>query len=295
MIRAVVKPGRYIVAVSGGVDSIVLLDLLRKNPDLELIVAHFDHGIRHNSHKDAQFVSYTARGLGLVFEVGKGRLGYSTSEDTARQARYKFLNQIQSKYKADGIITAHHQDDLIETAFINLLRGTGRRGLTSIILNDNVRRPLLRYGKNQIMAYALKNGLAWIEDSTNLNTIYLRNYIRINIMTSLTLEQKSTIIKNIDKVAENQGNTNVLIANLSQKVCKDNVIDRSSFSQLPVELGNELIVYWLRQLKAADYDKPAVSRINTFIRTSKPGKTHPVKENLKIKIAAETAQFSHTL
>jgi tRNA(Ile)-lysidine synthetase-like protein len=277
------------------VDSMALLHLLSKNPDVELISAHFDHGIRQDSHKEAQLVSSTAQELGLNFELGKGYLGKTASEDTARQARYKFLRQAQDKYKADGIITAHHQDDLIETAFINLLRGTGRKGLASMILNDSILRPLLRYKKSQIITYAIKNGLDWIEDSTNKEEIYLRNYIRSNLMPSLTAKQRSSIIKNIDKVAKNEENSLMQIANLSHKLCNNDTIDRTSFAQLPVELGNELIVYWLRKYKTADFDRPAISRINTFIRTSHPGKVYPIKKNLKINITNKTAQFSHTL
>jgi tRNA(Ile)-lysidine synthetase-like protein len=124
--------GRYVVAVSGGVDSVVLLDALSKLPNLELVVAHLDHGIREDSIEDRRFVASLAASYGLVFEYGEGRLGSGASEATAREARYNFLRGVKMKHDAKAIITAHHQDDLIETAILNMLRGTGRKGLTSL-------------------------------------------------------------------------------------------------------------------------------------------------------------------
>src|SRR5438132_889977 len=122
------EPGTYIVAVSGGVDSMVLLDLLRTKPELKLIVAHYDHGMRPNSTADRQLVQAVSKHHGLTFIYDQGKLG-NASEATARRARYDFLHQVREASQARAIITAHHQDDLLETAILNILRGTGRRGL----------------------------------------------------------------------------------------------------------------------------------------------------------------------
>src|SRR5438445_4950610 len=115
------KPGSYAVAVSGGVDSVVLLDILAKRDDLELAVAHFDHGIREDSVEDRHFVEGLAKNYGLPFIYEEGSLGPKSSEAEAREARYKFLRQAQKKAGAKAIITAHHQDDLLETAILNML------------------------------------------------------------------------------------------------------------------------------------------------------------------------------
>src|SRR6185436_20114617 len=123
-----VRPGKYVVAVSGGVDSMVLLDLLRQKPKLELVVAHFDHGIREDSAQDRKLVQRIAKAYGLPFVHAKGNLGPKAGEALAREARYAFLRQVQADHDAKAIITAHHQDDMLKTAIMNLLRGTGRRG-----------------------------------------------------------------------------------------------------------------------------------------------------------------------
>src|SRR5882724_12578395 len=111
----IIAPGRYIVAVSGGVDSMVLLDMLRRQPGLDVVVAHVDHGVRVDSHEDTTLVEHYATKYGLTCLVTQLKLGSGVSEETARVARYDFLQKCCKTQNAIGIITAHHQDDLIET------------------------------------------------------------------------------------------------------------------------------------------------------------------------------------
>ena len=139
----------YIVAVSGGVDSVVLLDILTKT-DHRLIVAHVDHGIRGDD-----------------------------SQADARKARYDFLFEQAKKYNAK-VVTAHHRDDLVETIALNLCRGTGWRGL-AVLGRSDVVRPLISLSKDQIYDYAIRNKLEWVEDSTNSSEAYLRNRLRRRI------------------------------------------------------------------------------------------------------------------
>jgi tRNA(Ile)-lysidine synthase len=165
----------YIVAVSGGVDSVVLLDMMTKVPGHKLIVAHFDHGIRDDSAKDARFVAALAHRHGLIYAGKREELGKTASEALARERRYAFLRELALEYNA-RIATAHHLDDLIETVAINLKRGTGWRGLAA--LDSDIVRPLIDTPKQQLIEYALNNGLDWREDSTNATDAYLRNRIR---------------------------------------------------------------------------------------------------------------------
>ena len=166
---------RYVVAVSGGVDSIVLLDKLVHTPGLDLVVAHFDHGIRDDSSDDARFVQQVARDYGLPCEVGREELGKQASEELARNRRYEFLRSVATKHHA-RIATAHHADDIIETIAINLTRGTGWRGLA--VLDSDIYRPLLDMSKSEIIDYAKSHNLIWHEDSTNASDAYLRNRLR---------------------------------------------------------------------------------------------------------------------
>lgn len=166
----------YIVAVSGGVDSVVLLDMLAKS-DHGIIVAHVDHGIRgEDSAADARFVQGLAKQYQLPFVKTALRLGPKASEDQARKGRYEFLFREAEKYSAQ-VVTAHHADDAVETIALNLVRGTGWRGLAVLGRRDIV-RPLVALTKRQLYTYAATHRLEWVEDVTNRNERYLRNRLR---------------------------------------------------------------------------------------------------------------------
>lgn len=285
--------GRYVLAVSGGVDSMVLLDMLANAGKTELIIAHFNHGMRLDSGEDEKFVETTAQRYNLKVEVGQGHLDTGTSEDDARQARYEFLNNIKAKYRANGLITAHHQDDLIETAFLNLLRGSGRRGLSAIADSDVV-RPLLNVPKADIIKYAEDNQIIWREDSTNAENIYLRNYLRHKILSGLGGQERKSITGNIEKVAKINQELNKQIATLSHSVNKKGVIDRSIFIALPNEIANELVMLWLREQDIRNYDRNLIYRLTLSIKTGQPGTKHVASKNLWLKIGKKTAIFARS-
>lgn len=177
---------KILVAVSGGVDSVVLLDFLvekfRKEKgeawtQKNLIVAHFEHGIRgEESKQDLKFVEELAAKYGVKFEFENGNLGENSSEEKARNARYAFLRKIAKRENAI-IFTAHHKNDLAETFALNLARGGGWRAVACFDSPD-IERPFLRFSKSEILKIAKQRGLAWREDSTNLSQKYARNRIR---------------------------------------------------------------------------------------------------------------------
>lgn len=195
---------KYVVAVSGGLDSVVLLDMLAKvkahQPSVELVVAHVDHGIRSDSSADAEHVKHLAMKYGLPYEQVCLELGPVTSEEIAREARYKALETIRVRHHADGLITAHHEDDLLETILLNFQRGTGWRGLASLRTSEERYRPLLPVSKASLIRYAIDNELSWREDSTNNDVRYTRNYIRHGVMPKLD----GTTRKKLSALAQNQ-------------------------------------------------------------------------------------------
>jgi tRNA(Ile)-lysidine synthetase-like protein len=175
-----------ILAISGGVDSVVLLDLLAKNSPLlslyhtnakkSILLAHFNHGIRgEESDADERFVRGLAVKYGLECVVGRGELGPSVSEVRARAARWSWLESLRQN--GDEIATAHHLDDLVGSVVINLRRGTGWRGL-AVLGRPGVARPLLQWTKQEIYDYAVEQRLEWVEDRTNRELRYLRNRLR---------------------------------------------------------------------------------------------------------------------
>lgn len=183
---------KIVVAVSGGVDSVVLLDFLvrffrnkngQKWLEENLIVAHFEHGIRgKESQEDCEFVRRLAEKDRLKFEFEHGNLGENSSEEKARNARYTFLRKIAKRENAI-IFTAHHKNDLAETFALNLARGGGWRAVACFDSPD-IERPFLRFSKLEILKMAKQQGLVWREDSTNFSQKYTRNRIRKNVKFS---------------------------------------------------------------------------------------------------------------
>lgn len=175
----------------------VMLDMLcRRFPAEEVIVAHFDHGIRRGSGLDAEFVRKKAMEYGVEFRSGRAELGTGASEAEAREKRYEFLMKAATETGGE-VWTAHHLDDLVETVTINFLRGTGWRGLAGLD-RAGVRRPFLEtemfyepLDRAGIFEYAAKRRLRFREDPSNSWDEYLRNRVRQNLNNSpLGFEQK---------------------------------------------------------------------------------------------------------
>ena len=271
-IRLSLEPGTYVVAVSGGVDSVVLLHLLQQLPDLKLVVAHFDHGIRDESGEDRMFVQSLAGQYRLPFVYKEGNLGTGASEAAARDARYLFLRQVSQAADARAIITAHHEDDLLETAILNILRGTGRKGLSSLKNTSDVVRPLLAIPKQDLIAYAKDQGLTWHEDSTNASIVYLRNYIRHKLMPRFDPVSRQKLRSLIDSTADaNEAIDGMLAGHLALQPSVDS-LNRHDFVMLPHEVSRELVAAWLRAHDIRTFDRKTIERIVVAAKTYAPGK-----------------------
>ena len=169
---------KKILAVSGGIDSMVLLDMFYKSEPGNILVAHFNHGTRPSADTDEDFVRNKCEELNIPFESSKLLLGEGVSEEIAREKRYAFLYHVANKYQGE-ICTAHHVDDLMESVAINLIRGTYWRGL-SPFGNKDIVRPLVERGmdKTDILRYAGENQICFRQDPTNYENTYLRNRVR---------------------------------------------------------------------------------------------------------------------
>lgn len=188
------------MAVSGGVDSVVLLDMLVKRGNNELSVVHFDHGIREESGEDARFVEGLARRYSLPFFTRREELGEKASEGIARERRYAFLRELAKEQQAT-IVTAHHADDVIETIAINCLRSESWRGL-AVLGAEDIQRPLLSLSKKELYIYAMKHGLEWVEDKTNASDAYLRNRVRKRLAKGLTVTSRQRLLELWKRQAE---------------------------------------------------------------------------------------------
>jgi tRNA(Ile)-lysidine synthase len=175
--------GRALVAVSGGPDSVALLDLLLRTTDqhrLELVVAHVDHGIHPDSGRVAAAVEAYASERGVPFESGSLHLGSRTGETEARLARYAWLGWARAQLGASVVFTAHHADDQVETVLMRLLAGSGPAGLGGMrAVSRGLVRPLLPFRRRVLLQYVRDHGLpVWI-DPANADPLHLRSWIRV--------------------------------------------------------------------------------------------------------------------
>ena len=273
-----IHPGTYVLAVSGGVDSMVLLDILAQQDGLHLVVAHFDHGMRPDSAEDEQFVHKAAKSYGLAYYSERGALGSTASEAEAREARYDFLKRVQQQIGATAIITAHHQDDVLETAILNVLRGTGRKGLSSLKSTEKILRPLLKVPKNDIKSHALKQKLSWREDSTNHDERYTRNYIRHRLLVRFDTRARQQLLAIIERQQSINTELDQLLA------VGAGALDRSWFMSLPHDVAKEVMATWLRQNGIADFDRQTIDRLTIQAKTKPVGKRLDVLHKKQIII-----------
>lgn len=283
------QPGKYVLAVSGGVDSVALLDMIHQlrqqsGEPIKIIVAHFDHGIRSDSVEDRRHVQALARQYDLPFVYDEARLGAGASEAAARQARYDFLHRVRNISGSRAIVTAHHHDDALETAILNILRGTGRKGLTALGSQPYIERPLLAVPKQDILAYAQSNGLVWREDSTNQNQALLRNYIRHSILPRLNEQARSQLKGILIRQQSINQQLDTLLVNLLHNQSQGGMIDRSWFNSLPHTSSKEVMAAWLRANGVRDFDRKTLERLVVAAKTSEASKDYSLLNGRVMKI-----------
>lgn len=279
------------VAVSGGVDSMVLLDVLAHQPGLDLVVAHFDHGVRADSAEDRELVATTAQHYKLPYIYEEGHLGPDASEAQARKARYDFLERARVQCGAQAIITAHHQDDLIETMLINMIRGTNRKGLSSLLSHRKLLRPLLKTGKGEVLRYAREHRIRWHEDSTNATDAYLRNRLRHSVLPRLTAAQREQLLTINHRATEVNAELDQEIAELLHAITPSGKLNRSHFAQLPHALAREIVAAWLRAHNVSNLSAKQIERLVVTAKTAQPNTVHDIENRKIMKITLKFAEI----
>ncbi len=184
---------KYGIAVSGGVDSMVLMHLAYKE-GLDAVIITIDHGLREESRQETLSVKKIASTYGYDTVVERiecaqfAKTNKLSVELAGRLLRYDVFSRVKEELGLDYILLAHHLDDQVETILMRILRGTGLYGLRGIVDRDFFLHPLLSYPKNEIMEYATRHNLTFFEDATNAETVYRRNVIRNNILPTIAKE-----------------------------------------------------------------------------------------------------------
>jgi len=201
---------KVLVAVSGGPDSICLLNILynlRETLKIELFVAHVNHLIRKDAKSDAEYVQKYCEDRNIKFflkecnVMEKSKQEKIGVEEAGRNARYDFFKEVANEYNINKIAIGHNKNDLAETLIMNILRGTGTQGLKGIV-NNNYIRPLLDISRKDIEKYCAENKLEPRIDSTNFENEYTRNKIRNIVIPYIKEEFNPNIIEALVRLSQ---------------------------------------------------------------------------------------------
>ncbi|MAU63013.1 MAG: tRNA lysidine(34) synthetase TilS [Flavobacteriaceae bacterium] len=274
---------KLLVCVSGGIDSMVLINLLKKLK-YNISIAHCNFNLRlKKSDLDENFVKKYATSNSIPF-FSKSfitKLPKQSIQMAARNLRYKWFYDVLKTEKLDYIITAHHLDDSLETFILNLSRASGLEGLTGIKqLNDLIARPLLIFSKDQIIKYAKANNIKWREDSTNKKNVYQRNQIRNKIIPPL----KKLHPKFIDQTKKTMTflrESNLIINTYIQQIKNQNFIlknDQISISKNFI-LKNSILVFYLFKEYNFKYSDQILELCNSISGKIIESNTHVLLSN----------------
>ena len=240
----------YIVALSGGADSVALL-LLLKEGGFNVHAAHCNFLLRGSeSDRDEAFCVDLCRQLGVElhrahFATREYAEAHKVSvEMAARELRYNWFEQLRKDIGAVGICVAHHRDDSVETVLLNMIRGTGLRGLTGIQpRNGYVLRPLLCVSRDEIEHFLAKRGQKYVIDSTNLETDVKRNKVRLQVLPLLRTLNPA-VSDNIQRMVENVAEAQIVLDSLLDNFKKHNALE---ISELEKYGSSEYVIYeWLK-------------------------------------------------
>ena len=198
----------YVVAaISGGPDSMYLLDILMNKLDKKIVVAHVHHNLRQESDEEAIRLEEYCEKHNLIFEMMKieNYPNNKFSEEAARKIRYEFFDSLIIKYNSDVLFTAHHGDDQIETILMRLTRGSSLKGYAGIELVSKDRgykivRPLIYITKEDIINYLNNKGVWYAVDKSNTDLKYTRNRYRKNILPELKNENKTELENKLESI-----------------------------------------------------------------------------------------------
>ena len=253
--RALLPAGCTVLcAVSGGADSVCLLDLVRRLGDVTVLCAHFDHGIRGaESARDAAFVEALCEEWGIPFFLGRGDVpvyarehGLSL-ETAARELRYAFLERTAEAQGAGVIATAHNLNDNAETILFRMARGTGLGGLAGIpARRGSIVRPLLKTPRRDIEDYLAARNIPHVEDSTNAETDAARNRIRLDVLPALESIHPGAAA-GIARMSETLAEDEAFLASLAEEKLAlwGDAIPGKELRSLPKPVARRALARWL--------------------------------------------------
>ena len=283
-------PGaRYLIGVSGGRDSVTLLDALVDLGYKKLIVCHLNHKLREASDADARFVrklvaTYNKTIVGqahINLELGSANVTTLAKkkkmsiEVAAREARYSFFAGVAKRRRCHTIFLAHHADDLVETFLINLFRGAGLTGLAAMRevsmrriedVNLTIVRPLLGVWRDEIDSYVRQHRLKFREDASNKNLAPLRNRFRRRVIPYLEKTLGRKIRPSILRAATIAAEEEAWVDSMAKRPdAKNQGLSVEKLRSLPTALQRRFIMAWLREQSIADIGFDVIERVRSLL------------------------------
>lgn len=279
-----------VIGVSGGIDSVTLLDLLQRAGFAQLVVAHFHHGLRgRRADQDAKFVRELALEGKLAFAAGRGQTRTravrhrESVEEAARQLRRAFLARVAKKHGAEIIFLGHHAGDAAETVLFHLARGGGSRGLSSLrqraALDDTgltIVRPLLAFTRREIGHYAAAQGLAFREDETNATRAHTRNRLRHDVLPALAEAVGFDPVPALARAAEILAAEDETLEALVGEKSQSGHLETRRLCREPVALQRRLVRAWLRSRTKSEVDFETIEQARALAFSN----VAPAKMNL---------------
>lgn len=274
------KDEKIIVALSGGADSVTLIHCLNKIKEeigFELFACHVNHNLRGaESDSDHAFAEALCKEMNIplkIFsiDVSKAMEKHTSVEETARTLRYQAFSEESERLNAK-VATAHNSCDNTETVLLNLLRGTGLKGLCGIPpVRDYLIRPLILCTREEIEAYCDINGLRYVTDKTNFSTAYTRNKIRLEILPKL-LEINPSLYGGVNRMTAALSEDSVFLENMAKKeLCAAKIGDKTYNSEKLASLPRPILTRTISLILKERDIEPTAIKIKGFEEIIKSG------------------------
>lgn len=314
--KLLIDSNKILLAVSGGPDSLVMLDLfeqLKKELGIQIAVAHLDHMFREESKLEADFIEKFSKKKGLQFfrkAVDLPKIienNKISAEAAARQARFDFFKNIIKKENFDLLALAHHKGDQAETVLLNLFRGSGLNGLAGIQLQEEFKElklihPMLIFTKKEILDYCNQKNLSPSFDSSNQKNIYSRNVIRNKILPLVEKEINPNVKEVIARSSKLIASENIFLQKLAKKeyqrllVIEEKskiIVDFNSFKELDQVLQRRIYRYIYKKLNndLDDFYLEHIFEIEKLISDQKTGRGVDIASGIRVEISYSNLVF----
>lgn len=303
---------KILVAVSGGPDSLALLNVLY-SLNYTLCVAHVNHGLRENANEDERFVKQFCEEKNIpcfvkkvsLKELVKENAEYKgmSLEEAGRKVRYDFFEEVSKKNCCNKIALAHNENDNAETVIMNFFRGSGHTGLKGIEpMRGKIIRPLLETSRKEIEEYCTIEKLMPRYDETNQETVYTRNKIRLELIPYIEKNINSNVIANISRMSEIireeerylQEQTRLAYNAILKKELSDELtLDLKAFNELDIVLKRRIILKSIIKVlgNAKDIEKVHVDDIVKLCKNNVGGKHLTPNKNIKVSVGQGKINF----